>query len=108
METATLPSALLADYEVLETLRHGPRGTSVKARQRGTDHLRVVKFMRGRAAGGDTQRLHFKDRVNELARYRPEQFGRIDEIGTDETGLSLVRDFIEGESLEERLQGGPL
>ncbi|MCA8925657.1 MAG: serine/threonine protein kinase, partial [Planctomycetes bacterium] len=98
----------IGPYTVLEQIASGGQGVVFRAQ--GPDGRPVaLKVLRDRAATGPSARKRFAIEVGALARLRHPHVVSILGAGEHEGCPWLALEFVEGESLQERLRrGGPL
>jgi serine/threonine-protein kinase len=104
MKTLTPGTLVDKKYAIEKPLGEGGMGVVWLARDLNTDVLVVVKAIRAEYA----HRKDFRDRIlaegRALARIDHPNVVRLNAVVVDEDGLCLVMQFIEGETLEDRLE----
>jgi WD40 repeat protein len=98
----------LGGYEMLEEAGRGGMGSVWKARQPGLGRLVAIKILPGGEWAGASVRLRFQREAEAAARLRHPHLVAVHDCGEHEGTLWYSMDFIEGESLAERIQRQPL
>jgi WD40 repeat protein len=98
----------LGGYEMIEEAGRGGMGSVWKARQPGLGRLVAIKILPGGEWAGESQRLRFQREAEAAARLRHPHLVAVHDCGEHEGTLWYSMDFIEGESLAERIQRAPL
>ncbi len=99
--------ALAPDYEILREIAAGGMGVVFAARQRRLDRRVAVKVLRPEQATAiAAERFLAEGRL--LARLAHPNIVSVYDAGESDGLLYYVMEFVEGETLAERLSGGPL
>lgn len=97
----------IADYEFLSTLGQGGMSSVFKARQRTVDRIVAVKVLH--SVHDPAARRRFESEVKLTFAIRHRNIVRILSYGvSDDERAYLVLEYLEGESLAQRLSRGPL
>ena len=96
------------DYELLDEIARGGMGVVYRAKQSGLNRIVALKMiLSGKLAGSD-EVIRFKSEAEAAARLDHWGIVPIYEIGEYEDQHYFSMAFIDGESLHEKLQEGPL
>ncbi|MBX3468511.1 MAG: serine/threonine protein kinase [Planctomycetes bacterium] len=96
-------------YEVLGEVARGGFGVVLRARDPALSREVAIKLLLAGAGASDTQRRRFEREVGALARLRHPNIVSVHEAGSIREGPYIVMDFVDGESLDQRLARlGPL
>ncbi|MGE0707248.1 MAG: serine/threonine-protein kinase [Planctomycetota bacterium] len=98
----------IGDYKILRELAQGGMGVVYLAESEELGRRVALKVLRGGNFGSAQARERFQIEARVIARLRHPNIVGIHEIGVDGEREFLVMDLIEGESLRERLERGPL
>jgi serine/threonine protein kinase len=98
----------LDDFEILETLGSGGMGDVYAARQRSLNRRVAIKFLRPEFSCNPERTLRFVQEAHAIAAIRHPGVVSIYGIGRDGEKLFLVIEFVDGASLEQLLEHGPL
>ena len=98
----------LPGYEVLEELGRGGMGVVYKARQKSLGRFVAVKTLAGSrwARPGSAARL--RQEAQALSRLNHPHVVQVLDVVETESALSVVLEYVEGESLAQRLGGSPM
>lgn len=98
----------LGHYEILEPLGAGGMGEVYRARDQRLDRDVAIKVL-PEAVAGDPRRLaRFEREAKAVARLSHPNILEIHELGEHEGRPFMVTEVLEGETLAERLEAGPL
>jgi serine/threonine protein kinase len=98
----------LGGYEMIEEAGRGGMGSVWKARQPGLGRLVAIKILPGGEWAGASVRLRFQREAEAAARLRHPHLVAVHDCGEHEGTLWYSMDFIEGESLAQRIARRPL
>ncbi|MEX2142461.1 MAG: serine/threonine-protein kinase [Pirellulales bacterium] len=102
------PPGRFADFELLEEIGRGGMGVVYKARQARPDRIVALKMVLAGRHASPTALKRFQTEAESAARLRHPSIVPIHQVGEHDDLAYYVMDYIEGESLEERLSRGPL
>lgn len=115
---ATLGSAVTGDehtplpqvpgFELLEERGRGGMGVVYRARDLALNRMVAIKMLLGRETASAEQRVRFLVEAEMVARVRHPHVVEIFEIGNHAGSPFFVLEYIDGESLQERLKKGRL
>jgi serine/threonine protein kinase len=101
--------ATIGGYPIVEKIGAGGMGTVYKAKHPSKGNFVAVKVLTGAAAGHEVLRLRFAQECQLARNLDHPHIVRVLDFGMDGTRPFLVMEFVDGESLGQRLQrGGPL
>ncbi|MCO5170005.1 MAG: serine/threonine protein kinase, partial [Planctomycetes bacterium] len=96
-------------YEVLGEVARGGFGVVLRARDPALSRDVAIKLLLAGAGANETQRRRFEREVDALARLRHPNIVSVHQAGSIREGPYIVMDFVDGESLDQRLaRDGPL
>lgn len=102
------PGARLGPYEILSPLGTGGMGEVYKARDTRLDRTVAIKVVSA-AAGTDPEfRARLEQEARAISQLDHPHICALYDVGDDEGVPFLVMQYLEGETLEERLSRGPL
>ncbi len=99
---------VIGDYELMEEVARGGMGVVFRARQRSLGRIVAVKLMLGGDFATPEARTRFRGEAAAAARIQHPNIVAIHEIGEHEGQPYFSMDFIEGQTLAERVLAGPL
>jgi TolB-like protein/tetratricopeptide (TPR) repeat protein len=103
------PGSRVSRYEVIEVLGEGGMGVVYRARDPSLDRDVALKLLPPDALSDPEARAALVDEARRVARLDHPHVGVIHEVGeTDDAGVFLAMACHEGETLADRLRGGPL
>jgi Protein kinase domain/TIR domain len=98
----------IAGYEILEVLEMRGMGRVYKARQPGTDRIVLLETAQLPQDAGPEQRERFRAHAAALARVQHPGIVHVLEVIEHEGWTYLVEEYVEGQSLAEKLSETPL
>jgi tetratricopeptide (TPR) repeat protein/DNA-binding winged helix-turn-helix (wHTH) protein len=103
------PGCRIAQYEILELLGGGAMGEVYKARDQRLGRIVALKFLPAELARDPSARRRFLHEAQAVAQLDHPNVATIYEVGESEGGRAyLALAFYEGETLQRKLEGGPL
>lgn len=100
---------LAGRYELVADLARGAMGDVFEALDRSSGSKAAVKVLRAEFLADESMRRRFRREGAVLKALDHPAIVRLLELGIDETGLVfLVTEYVEGETLAERLSNGPV
>ena len=107
--TALPPPASFGDYEILGELGRGGMGVVYKARQKSLNRLVAIKMMRDARLAAESDRARFRAEASAAAKLKHPNIITVYEVGEWDDQPFFVMEYIEGDSLSQRLAAqGPL
>ena len=103
---ASFPDSI-GPYRVLSQVGEGSMGVVLKARDQRLDRTVALKLIRNRS-GDPSQRQRFWQEARAAAQVAHPNACRLYDITEEADDLVLVMEFVEGESLAQRILQGPL
>jgi serine/threonine-protein kinase len=100
--------ARLGPYEVLSSLGTGGMGEVYRARDARLHRVVAIKVLRSLGAADPERRARFEREARAISRLNHPHICTIHDIGHQDGTDYLVLELVEGETLAERLQRGPL
>jgi WD40 repeat protein/tRNA A-37 threonylcarbamoyl transferase component Bud32 len=97
----------LAGYEILGELGRGGMGVVYKARQTGLKRLVALKVILAGARAGTRERARFRTEAEAAARLQHPNVVQVYEISEQDGLLHLALEFIDGNSLAQKIAGAP-
>lgn len=101
-----LPEKIADKYEILGILNEKPMRVMMKARERTSGELRVIKLMRAHHVDDDNLQLRFRREARVAMKMEHPHIARFYEFTVEGSLACLVKEFIDGETLETLLAGG--
>ncbi len=102
------PGARLGSYEVLSPLGAGGMGEVYKARDTRLDRTVAIKVLPSHLADRPQLRERFEREARTIASLNHPHICSLYDIGQQDGVHFLVMEYLEGETLAQRLQKGPL
>lgn len=100
--------AKLGPYEILEPLGSGGMGEIYSARDTRLGRIVAVKILAGRMMDEDGNRRRFEREARAISSLNHPHICILYDIGRDNDIDYLVMEYVEGQTLAERLKSGPL
>jgi WD40 repeat protein len=97
----------VGDYDILAEVGRGGMGVVYKAQHRGLHRLAALKMVLAGEFASPTQELRFRLEAELAARVQHPNIVQVYEIGSYEGRPFLALEWVEGGSLENRLDGKP-
>jgi serine/threonine protein kinase len=94
----------VGDYDLVEKIAEGGMGTVYRARQRNTGQVVAIKLVAPHMANNDVFLQRFRNEFNAASKLEHPNVVRALDFGTSAGRPYLVMEFIEGESLGQRLE----
>jgi serine/threonine protein kinase/tetratricopeptide (TPR) repeat protein len=108
-ETYILPTGTkLGPYEILSLLGEGGMGTVYKARDSRLDRFVAIKLLRADLADQPELRERLVREARSIASLNHPHICTLHDIGHQDNSDFLVMEYLEGETLAQRLERGPL
>ena len=98
----------LGDYELLRKIAHGGMGVVYRARQVSLNRLVAVKLILAGQFASEAEVQRFRREAEAVARLEHPGIVPIHEIGHDQGHHFFSMPFVQGESLAQRVQQGPI
>jgi len=105
---ALTAGARVGPHEILSLEGIGGMGEVYKARDRRLARIVAIKFLRAEAAGQPDRRARFENEARAISSLSHPHICTLYDIGSDEGRPFLVMEYLEGETLDDRLTRGPL
>ncbi len=102
------PGSRLGPYEVVALVGEGGMGQVFKARDTRLDRTVAIKVLPASLAADASRRERFEREARNVSRLEHPNICQLYDVGEHDGQLYLVMQFLEGETLAERLQAGPL
>jgi eukaryotic-like serine/threonine-protein kinase len=104
----TMIGLTISHYEILEKLGEGGMGVVYKARDTSLDRIVALKFLTPAGGVGDKLKERLLREAQAVAQLDHPNICTVHEIGEKDGMPFIVMAFIEGETLGEKLESGPL
>ena len=98
----------IAGYEILEVLGRGGMGVVYKARQRGLNRLVALKMILAGGHAAERDLARFKSEAESVAQLQHPNIVQIYEVSQDEGRPFFSLEFVDGASLDKKIQGTPV
>jgi eukaryotic-like serine/threonine-protein kinase len=105
---ALLTGARLGPYEVLELVGAGGMGEVYRARDTRLDRTVALKLLPATLAADPSRRARFDREARAISALSHPHICTLHDIGDQDGQAYLVMEFVEGETLRQRLKRGPL
>ena len=100
--------ARLGPYEILSAIGAGGMGEIYKAKDTRLDRVVAVKVISSLVAGAPELRERFEREARAVSQLNHPHICTLHDVGHEQGTAYLVLEFLDGESLADRLQQGPL
>ncbi|HZP33504.1 MAG TPA: protein kinase [Candidatus Acidoferrales bacterium] len=109
VEREPLPNGTqLGPYEILSRIGDGGMGEVYKARDTRLDRFVAIKFLRGDLADDPAAEERFRREARTVANLNHPHICTLYDVGRRDDADFLVMEYLEGETLAQRLERGPL
>src|SRR5512139_828007 len=105
---ALVPGARLGPYEVVAPLGSGGMGEVYRAKDTRLDRTVALKLLPPRVAHDPERRARFEREARTISSLNHPHICTLHDVGEEAGAHYLVMELLEGESLADRLQRGPL
>src|SRR5436190_22395001 len=102
------PGQLLGPYEIESLLGAGGMGEVYRARDTRLGRTVVIKVLRAGLAGKPELRDRFEREAHAIANVHHSHIGVLYDVGREGDADYIVMEYLEGETLAERLTRGPV
>jgi serine/threonine protein kinase len=102
------PGVRLGAYEVLRLIGAGGMGEVYQARDTRLDRLVAIKVLPEDVAGNHDRRQRFEREARAVAALNHPHICDLHDVGAHNSVEFLVMEYVEGQTLAERLLRGPL
>lgn len=99
---------LIGDYEILEEIARGGMGVVYKARHRKLDRTVALKMIKTGELATDEEIKRFHSEAEASANLNHPNIVAIYDVGEQDGQHYFAMNFVEGQSLSEKLRNGPL
>jgi len=104
----TVIGKTLGSYQLLEKLGEGGMGEVYRARDTRLDRTVAVKLLSPAAAGRPDRHERFRIEARAISSLSHPHICTLFDVGEQDGVAFLVMEYLEGETLDDRLTGGPL
>jgi serine/threonine protein kinase len=104
LDTSKIGLQTIGNYELLEKVAEGGMGTIYRGRQRQTGQIVAIKIMPAHMASNPTLLRRFEQEFRAASRLDHPNIVRALDYGDNGTTPYLVMEFVEGESLGQRIE----
>src|ERR1700736_5836677 len=105
---ALIPGTKLGPYEIQSPLGAGGMGEVYRARDTRLDRTVAVKILPSHLSENREARQRFEREARVISSLNHPHICVLHDVGTQDGTSYLVMEYVQGESLESRLQKGPL
>ncbi|MDX1383272.1 MAG: serine/threonine-protein kinase, partial [Thermoanaerobaculia bacterium] len=105
---AIQPGTRLGPYEIVELRGRGGMGEVYRARDERLDRTVALKVLPVELSGDEAFRRRFEREARTISRLQHPRVCTLHDVGSVDGIEYLVMEYLEGETLEERLRDGPL
>src|SRR6201993_934775 len=98
----------LGPYEIISPLGAGGMGEVYRARDTRLDRTVAIKILPEHLAGSAEAKQRFDREARAISSLNHPNIGHLYDVGQQESTSFLVMEFLEGETLADRLRKGPL
>src|SRR5262245_28523351 len=102
------PGTRLGPYEIVALVGEGGMGQVFKARDTRLDRTVAIKMLPASLASDPLRRERFEREARNISRLEHPNICPLYDVGEHEGHLYLVMQLLDGETLAEKLQAGPL
>ncbi|HEX7153713.1 MAG TPA: protein kinase [Thermoanaerobaculia bacterium] len=102
------PGKRLGPYEIVSRIGAGGMGEVFKARDTRLDRSVAIKVLPSEFAGSAQVKLRFEREAKTISRFAHPHICTLYDVGSEDGVDYLVMEYLEGETLAERLARGPL
>jgi eukaryotic-like serine/threonine-protein kinase len=107
--TVTLPAGTrLGPYELLSAIGAGGMGEVYKARDTRLDRIVAVKLLRPEVASRPDRQRRFETEARAISSLSHPNICALFDVGEQDGRAFLVMEYLEGETLDDRLTQGPM
>jgi eukaryotic-like serine/threonine-protein kinase len=102
------PGSKLGPYEILAPIGAGGMGEVYKARDTRLDRTIAIKVLSQKLSSSSDAKLRFEREAKTIAAFNHPHICTLHDIGSNEGADFLVMEFLEGQTLAQRLEKGAL
>src|SRR5687767_2399179 len=106
--TMLAPGTRLGPYEISALIGEGGMGQVFKARDTRLERTVAIKMLPAGMAADSVRRERFEREARNISRLEHPNICPLYDVGEHEGHLYLVMQFLDGETLAEKLEAGPL